>query len=86
MKIEIENIQTRRGYYWRVIWYTRPLGWWQYKLIGSMAYNLSQNRILGENFQSYFLRLYYKNLNRMIYTYQIDWYGIPGWHVINTNL
>lgn len=77
MKIEIETIKTRRSHYWRVIWYTRPLGWWRYKLIGSIGYTLHHKRILGETFQSYCLRLYYKSLNRMIITYKINWYGIP---------
>ncbi len=81
MKVEIETIHTERGHYWRVIWYTRPLGWWKHKIIGTLAYILGQQYILGETLQSYGLRLYYKSLNKMCDTYKINWYGIPDFWI-----
>lgn len=77
MKVEIENIQTRDGHYWRIIWYTRPLGWWRHKIIGSLAYKLHHKRILGDKLRCYCLGLYYNSLNKMCDTYKINWYGIP---------
>lgn len=64
-----------------IIWHDRPAGWWACRAIGGIAYRLSQACILGDTVQAYFLRAYYKRLNRMLNKYKIDWYGVPNdWH------
>lgn len=79
MKVKIETIYTKHSCYWRIIWYTRPLGWWYHRIIGGIGYNLSQQCILGDTCQAYFVRIYYKYLNRMLAKYKINWYGIPDY-------
>lgn len=55
--------------------FKRPIGWWRCRIIGGIAYNLSQATILGDTVQAYFVRIYYSRLNKMVNIYKIDWYG-----------
>lgn len=82
MKIEIETIQISYGsigHYWRVVWYTRPLGWWWHRIVAAISYKLSISKFCVRSMRAYFLGMHYKHINKMVDIYHISKYGIPVW-------